>query len=182
MNLLKSRWKEIVLVLSVVLVTVLLCMFIKSLLLRRENALLEQQRIKNNYNNILSGETSEEILQNELSELLTKKNELETVLPKGFKIQDANMKMVDIVKNTKIMDVYDCSVSEVTTNKSDSNYVKMQIKVNNFYGTYAQIKEFIEFIDNYHMKLVIEQMNFELEDYTKNMDGENLIISLYGMV
>jgi len=179
MEFLKSKWREISIVLGILLSAFLIFLLINYLLDSREKAIAHQQATEDNYNNILSGETSEEILENELQQILDEQMALGEVLPVNFKIQEANAKLSEIIRNNKILNIDDCTVTELPNDGSE--YKKVEIRVKNFYGTYEQVQDFMNYIKNYGSKIVIESMNFEVEDFTKNMKGENLVFVLYGL-
>jgi len=181
MDIIKKKWREILIILGIIIVFCLLGLLINVLLIKKEDALFEQDIVKRNWNNIESGETSEEVLTNELAQLSFERSELEAYLPENLKMQDVNILLRDLTNSTRILDRDNCSITEVPYKESDQ-YKKFQIKVKNFYGTYNQVEDFMKLIENHEIKIVIEEMGFEVEPFTNNIKGENMVLSVYSAI
>jgi len=182
MDIIKKRWREIVLFASLIIIFISLFFLIKFMLSKRDDAILAQEIAERRYNNLISGETSEEILEQELNNIISEREEIAKTLPENYKVQDANVELANIISQTRLFDRSDCDdLDEVPIQEGDT-YRKIEVKVKKFYGTYNQIKDFIDLINNYEKKVIIKDMEFTREDVTNNMEGKNLVLVLYGTI
>ena len=181
MDIIKKRWKEICIILGIILAVILIFILINFLLGKRQEALEVYEVAEKRYNNIMTGETSETVLNEQLNKVLEEKAKMQEILPADYKIQDANGDLREIIRNTKILNIGNCGVVDLPVAEGDK-YKKIEIRAKNFYGTYNQIKDFMDYIKNYGVKIVIKDMEFQREATTNNMKGQNLVLILYGAI
>ncbi len=177
---LKEHLKEILVFSAMFAVFGLGVLLTNYLLNVQQDAITERDLAAARYKSISNGETSEEVLQKEYEEIVKEKEKIASKLQKDYRIQDANLDFINIIKNTKMLDSGDCSISEVDSG-SQSGYKKIEVNVRRFYGSYSQIIDFMNFINEYHTKIIINRMDFERERETNNMIGRNLVFTLYGI-
>lgn len=180
MNIIKKKWREITIFIVLVAICMLLYILVNHLLSVRQSVLFERDIAERKYNNILSGETSEEILENELKNIIAEKERLAALLPVDYRIQDATVDLVEIARNNKILNIEDREVNEYVGSEGEL-YKRTEIKIKDFYGSYKQVKDFIDYINNYNKKIVINGMEFEREEVTGNMNGKNLVLEVYSI-
>ena len=181
MEFLKEKWREVTTVLGIIVIAVLLFALVNFLLQKKEDVVFNNEIVERKYNDIVSGETSEVILEEELAKIKEENEKLSEILPDDYRIQEAQADLVEVVKSNKILNIEKCTVTELDVRDGDK-YKKIQVTVRDFYGTYEQIKEFLDYIQSFHTKTVIEKIQFQKEDKTDNMKGQSLVFSFYSAV
>lgn len=178
MNFLKNKKIEIAVILIIIIVSASLFFLINFLLQKRSDALFNNEILEIRCNAIKSGETSKTILEKELSEIKSENERLSVLLPKDLKIQEAQAKLVEIVKNNKMLNIEKCTVTELELDENIP-YKQIRVIVKDFYGTYEQVKAFLDYITNCKNKTVIEKIEFQSDENTNNIKGQTLVFSFY---
>ncbi len=180
MKFFKEHAKELVAILLIVLICGGLLYLSDVLLKKQDEYVIEREIAQNRYNTIASGETSVEILNEELEEIVTEKERLAAKLKEDYRIQDANLDLIEIIKTTDFIDIENCTVTEPEVDEG-ATYKRVEVRVKSFYGHYSQIKDFMEFLNEFSTKVTIDSMEFERDKATNSMNGRTLVFTLYGL-
>lgn len=175
-----KKWREITLVAVIIGIIILLSLLIKHLFAIQDQTILELNEIKTNWEKIASGETSEEKLKENLEKAKDEYDGIDGYLPKGLKKQEVNLAITDISNNVNVkgFSIDNATLSdEKAPNKAQ--YEAIRVNMKNITGTYQEVKELLEYINNYNQKISVTTATFDKSDDTNELKGSMTLI-FYG--
>lgn len=172
---LKERKKEIIVLCVYSALLGILMFLINNLNTLQETRKFEEDLARVQYNNIKNSNVSEEELMESLKELTLEVENLKQSVPVNLSYREVNEMLAEIIKdNGNIFNLGNCNVTEI---KSAEGYNAYEVRISSINGEYYQVKNLMNYIEQYKVKIKIEQM--DLNKTNTNVQG-NLILVFYG--
>lgn len=152
----KERKKEIIVILIYLVIFGLLFFIIGSLKNKQEEIAFDVDLAKAQYDSIRNSHYNEEEMQKELNEITIKVEVMDGKLPTNLSPRNINQMLGEIAAETGNIYNQIGAIKELTTK---DNIISYEVKLSSISTTYSQLKTFIEYIENYKVKIAISQLD-----------------------
>lgn len=174
-ELLKEHCKEIIVVLVYLVAFLGLIAGINSIKEQKSDKEFDMNLAKIKYDNVKNSNLSEEFLATEKESVEKELEEVKQKLPIGLKNADVNLMLAEIMQDTgNLFNLANCNISE---SKTKSGYSAYEVRISSINGTYSQIKNLLNYIKDFRVKVTITQLDFNKE--LTNVQG-SLTLVFYG--